>query len=303
MTIAFIDLAKQGEHAWWRYVVGIGVVLFFWLILGSLPFLAAVGWVALDKNPNTTLDMETGTLEGIDPILSSYLLPNLAFPLFLLGMFLVVRVIHRRPLRTLITPQDRIAWTRLLESFAVWFVLAIVTTAFEYALHPGAFRWSNVAPLRYLGFAMLAIIFTSLQTMTEELFFRGYLLQGLGQLIQQPSILAAVNGLLFMLPHTLNPEVASGVVLTLLYYWAIGAFFTWLTLKENRLELALGVHAANNLFVALFVNFKGSALYTPALVMSNRLDPLYNLLSFIVMAGVFYLVVFAHVSPPHEPHN
>jgi hypothetical protein len=139
--------------------------------------------------------------------------------------------------------------------------------------------------------------------MTEELFFRGYLLQGLGQLIQQPSILAAVNGLLFMLPHTLNPEVASGVVLTLLYYWAIGAFFTWLTLKENRLELALGVHAANNLFVALFVNFKGSALYTPALVMSNRLDPLYNLLSFIVMAGVFYLVVFAHVSPPHEPHN
>ncbi len=303
MTTKFIDLAKQGENAWWRYGLGIGVVLFFWLILGSLPFLAAVGWVALDSNPNTTLDMETGALQGLDPILSDYLLPNLAFPLFLLGTLLVVRVIHRRPLRTLMTPKDRIAWTRIAKSFAVWFVLAIVTTAVEYALYPKAFRWTHVNPIRYLGFALLALVFTTLQTMTEEIFFRGYLLQGLGQLIRQPGVLAAVNGLLFMLPHTLNPEVASGVVLTLLYYWAIGAFFTWITLKENRLELALGMHAANNLFVALFVNFKGSALYTPALVMSDRLDPLYNLLSFIVMAGVFYLVLFAQGRPPHDPHN
>jgi uncharacterized protein len=291
MTTSFIDLTERGKNGWWRYVLGTGVVLFFWLMLGSLPLLAAAIWVVLDGNPATGIDLEAGFLTGINPIFSEYALLNLAFPLFLLGIFVAVRLVHSRRLRTLITPRSEVSLRRIWQGFRLWFVLAGVVTFIEYLLYPDAFAWAGIAPGRYVGFAMLALILTSLQAATEELFFRGYLLQGLGRRVRQPLVLAAINGLVFMLPHAFNPEVANGVVLTLLYYWGIGVFFAWLTLRDNRLELALGTHAANNLFVALFVNFKASVLQTPALILTDRLDPLYNLIGFVAMAGVFYVIV------------
>lgn len=305
MTTTFLDLGKQGKSQGWRYALGMGIVLFFWLVLGSLPFVGAAMWLTVDGNPETGVNPETGLLTGIDTILGNYILPNLAFPFFLLGLVFALWFVHKRNLRTLITPDSSISLERMLQGFGLWFGLAGIVTFVEYILYPDAFAWSSVAPGRYIGFVALALALTSLQTTTEELFFRGYLLQGLGKWIRQPFILAVFNGLLFMLPHIFNPEVQSGVVLTLLYYWGIGAFFAWITLKDQRLELALGAHAANNLFVALFVNFEQSALQTPALIQSNRLDPLYNLVTFIVMAAVFHLVVFQqplekHASTPEK---
>ena len=58
------------------------------------------------------------------------------------------------------------------------------------------------------------------------------------------------------------------------------------------MELAMGVHMATNLFVSLFVNTENSALQTPAVFMVNEMDPLYNLVSFLAAAGVFYWIVF-----------
>ena len=293
MTTSFLNLPNQGKNQWWRYALGTGLVLFFWLILGSMPFLFAGIRAVTDENPATQIDPNTGLLRGVDPVFGNYVLPNLAFPFFLFGIFFAVRILHKRRLRTLITTESQLSSQRILQGFGLWFGFAAIVTFSEYLLHPEAFSWSSVAPGRYIGFVALALILTPIQTTTEELFFRGYLLQGLGRGIRQPFILAACNGLLFMLPHVFNPEVQSGVVLTLLYYWGIGAFFAWITLKDQRLELALGAHAANNLFVALFVNFKQSALQTPALIQSNRLDPLYNLIAFVMMAAIFHLIVFS----------
>ena len=296
----FLDLPKRGKHQWWRYILSIALVLFFWLILGSVPFLGVALWMAVDNNPATGINPEDGTLTGFDPILTDYLLPNLAFPLFLLGLFLAVRLVHKRRLQTLITPQARVSLGRILQGFSLWLALAGVMALVEYLMYPGAFTWVGVAPGRYLGFMVLALGLTTLQASTEELFFRGYLLQGMGHWMRRPLPLAALNGVLFMLPHVLNPEVQRGGLLMLVLYWGIGAFFAWITLQDEGLELALGAHAANNLFVALFVNFESSALQTPALIQSNRFDPLFNLVTLVIMVGVFQLIVFRRTRPRSE---
>jgi hypothetical protein len=288
----FVEATEQGKHGFWRYALGFVTILFFWLILGSLPLLAAMGWVQFDNDPATTIDPTTGVIRGIDPLLGGYLIPNFTFPIFLLGIFLTVRVVHQRRLRSLVTPAPAVDWRRVVQGFVVWGVLAGITSGFEILLHPAAFSWQSVPFTRYLIFLILAVILTPIQASTEELYFRGYLLQATARLVPTRWAPALINGFFFALPHVFNPEVSRGPVLLMLYYFALGAFFAWLTLRDGTAELVLGAHAANNLFVTLLINYEGSALQTPSLVMTKRFDPVYNLVSFAFMAVVFTVVVF-----------
>ena len=172
------SVPPPSKDGFWRYAGGILTILFFWLILGSAPILVAFAWAALDGNPATTIDPATGMLLGVDPILGGYLLPNLTFPIFLLGIFLAVRVFHGRGLRTLVTPAPSVHWHRVWTGFWLWLLLAALATGLEIALYPAAFSWQGVGLGRYLVFVVLALIFTPLQTSTEELFFRGYSASG-----------------------------------------------------------------------------------------------------------------------------
>jgi membrane protease YdiL (CAAX protease family) len=70
-------------------------------------------------------------------------------------------------------------------------------------------------------------------------------------------------------------------------------FLALITLKDDRLELALGVHAANNLFIVLLVNSQDSALRSPAIILQTvPTDPRITLLALLLMMGSFYLIVF-----------
>jgi uncharacterized protein len=292
----FIEATEQGKNDFWRYAIGIITVLVFWLVLGALPVATAFFWVQMDGDPATGFNPATGTLEGVGPIWP-YVVPNLSFPIFLLGIFIVVRLLHRRGLRTLVTPAPRVNWRRVGVGFGLWFLLAVISTGLEFALFPGNFRWAGVPLAQYLPFLLLALIFTPIQTTTEELFFRGYLLQATGRVtgtgtLARRLLAAVINGVLFALPHAANPEVTLGPVPLMLYFFGMGAFLAWVTLRDGTAELAIGAHAANNLFVALLVNFDESALQTPALVMIDHLDPNFNLIMFAVMAAIFALLVF-----------
>jgi membrane protease YdiL (CAAX protease family) len=295
----FISATEQGKNGAWRYAVGTMIVLFFWLLLGSIPLLAAFVWVQFDGDPATTIDPNTGMVQGVDPLWGGYLVPNLSFPIFLLGIFLAVRVLHGRGLRTLVTPAPSIRWGRVAEGFGLWLLLAALNTGLEILLYPSEFAWNDVGIGRYLIFLVLALILTPLQTTTEELFFRGYLLQAGGRVLRNRVALALINGVLFALPHVFNPEVSRGPVLLMLFYFLMGAFFSWVTLRDGTAELALGAHASNNLFVALLINFEGSALQTPSLVMSTRFDPLYNLIGFALSAVIFAALLLFRPSRPH----
>ena len=42
-TERYLDLARRGKNAWWRYVLGVITIAFFWLVLGYVPYLVLVG--------------------------------------------------------------------------------------------------------------------------------------------------------------------------------------------------------------------------------------------------------------------
>jgi len=296
MTDNYLDLAREGINHWWRYVVSIILIVFTWLFLGNIPAVILILLVRSDKNPQTQFHAETSQFEGVNPLLT-YLAVNFAFVMFILALYIAIRFIHKRKFITLITPYSRINWQRILQSFSVYFSLACISSLIEATIFPGSYKLTlNIS--NFLFFIPIALILTPIQTSVEELFFRGYLMQGISLKSRKSLVPIIITSLIFMLLHLANPEVASSFLLLAAYYLGLALFLAIITVKDNTLELALGVHAANNLFNVVLANYKNSALPSPSIFTSQQLNPLFNLISFILMALIFYAVFFRKKAPP-----
>jgi membrane protease YdiL (CAAX protease family) len=175
--------------------------------------------------------------------------------------------------------------------FVIWAGLLLAGTLLEYLVWPESFTITFDARV-FIPFAILAILITPIQTTAEELFFRGYLVQG-GSLISRNWVFLSIwSGVLFALPHFSNPEVASNTVVVMLSFFVLGAFLAWISLKDGSIELALGVHAANNLVAGLVVTFPESVLPTPAILTTTHFDPVFSLIAELIICALLYLLVF-----------
>ena len=290
MTSQYLSLAKQGKNVWWRYVISIFVILFFYYIIGVIPTAILSAALTLDKNPATQLNPETLQFEGVEPLLS-YLVLNFASISLLAGLYISVRFLHQRRMITLVTPNEQVRWKRIFQGFGLYFLLTFVISFVGIVLSPSEYQLT-FKPSQFLVFLPIALVITPIQTTAEELFFRGYLMQGIG--LKTRSLLIPILGssVLFMLPHLLNPEVKLNFFLMALFYLLFGIFLAVITVKDNSLELAMGVHAANNLFVVLILNYSNSALPSPSIITASRFDPLSSSISFIVVAVIFCFVIW-----------
>ncbi|MEM7332759.1 MAG: type II CAAX endopeptidase family protein [Chloroflexota bacterium] len=286
MTTPFLDLPKTGKSEPQQFALGIFVILFCWFILGSLPYQLLISQISSDNNPATLIDPSTGLPIGVQPLLV-FVVSNMSFWFLILGIFVAVRFVHQRPFLSLITPTRKMSWARVWQGFGVYFFLLAVATGIEYLLMPENFTFSlNITA--FLPFLLVMLLLIPIQTSAEELLFRGYLLQATGIGIKSHWILATINGILFMVPHLGNPEVTDNPVLLPLFFFVIGAFLTIVTLRDNRLELALGVHAANNLFAGIVVNYSNSVLQTESIFLLNELNAAYSVGTLLVTSIIFY---------------
>jgi membrane protease YdiL (CAAX protease family) len=283
----FLAAARQGRNEWWRYALTLGGVLLASQVLGALPLATGMVVVTLDGNPATGIDLSTGALQGVPPAVGLALL-LIPFVAGLLALVAGVAAFHRRPPLTLVAA-GRPRWGRALRAGLLWLGLAALMAGVEAVVFPG--RYALTPDLRrWLPFALAALIFIPLQTSAEELFFRSYLLQGLGLRLRSPLVLSVLSGLAFALPHFANPEVAASFALVMSFFFIFGFALALITLRTEGAEVALGVHAANNLFTALIANFKGSAIETPALFTASGFDPGYNLVASVLALLVLGLV-------------
>jgi membrane protease YdiL (CAAX protease family) len=286
MNNSFLDGANLGKNDWWRYLLTVIVVGFAAFVIGAVPLFIGLMYVMLDGSAATTYDPATGALLGINPTLAFALLMG-PFAAWLVALVGSVALFHRRHPRTLVRAGAPIRWGRAALGGAVWVVLVAIMAVVEALMFPGRYSFTPNLPV-LLPFALVALVLIPIQTSAEELLFRSYLLQGVGRLNRQPVVLAVLSGLLFALPHAANPEVSVSFWPVMGFYFIFGAGLALFTLRDQGAELALGVHAANNLFTALFANFEGSALQTPALFMASGFDPWFNLIGTAVALLIFY---------------
>ena len=281
LTERYLDLARAGRNEWWRYLGGALVIAFFWLGLGYLPYILLVG-----------AGMAT------DPLLD-FVVINFSIIMMLGGLAVAVKLGHRRTLMSLVTPEARVDWRRLAQGAGAWLAIAAVIVAVEHLLYPGRY-YVSYNPERFFLFFGLVLVLTPVQCAAEELVFRGYAMQGLGLITRRPALIAVASSLLFTAPHLMNTEIGRhGALIMAANYFAIGMLLATITLRDGRLELAIGLHAANNVFLALAANYEGSALATESVFTARELDPVYSLASLIAGAFVFHGWIFRRV--PEQP--
>jgi CAAX protease family protein len=289
--VTYLDAARWGKASPWRYLASFSTIIFFWFFLGNMASIMVGAVFVLTQRlglDQIAAAISDSTVLGAIPY---FILVNVSFIFFFVGIWLAAVGIHRRPLRSVITAKSVIDWKRIGFGFVVWFLLGIVGSAIEFLIWPETFS-VNFNPLPFLIFAFIALILTPIQTTCEELFFRGYLVQA-GSLISRNAIfLSLLSGLLFALPHIFNPELAANFYVVLASYFVLGVFLAWISIKDGTIELAIGLHAANNLFAGLVVTFPLSALQTPAIFYTTHFDPFFNLMVTILLSAVFYIIVF-----------
>jgi membrane protease YdiL (CAAX protease family) len=120
------------------------------------------------------------------------------------------------------------------------------------------------------------LVITPIQTTSEEfllrclpvrIFSRGKLPSK-----QIPMILiSGLSALFFCLPHLSNQELSFGsnTVAVLSYYLLFGFAGSYLSILTGGFEVSMGIHAANNLFIALICNYEHSSLPSLPLIQSS----------------------------------
>lgn len=214
-----------------------------------------------------------------------YCAVNASVLCLLVGVAVAVRWVHRRPLRTLVTARARVDVRRLAASTGVFLVALTAARGVEALVAPAGFSLV-FEPARWLAWLPLVLLVTPLQALAEELVFRGYALQALGLLTRRRWLLVATSAALFTFPHLANRELDLGATVLVAYYAAFGALLAWVTLREGRLEVAIGAHVANNLSAALLVASAGSTLGTPTIWQASDAEPLHHLVAFAGAAAL-----------------
>jgi len=268
----FLDGARAGKNAWWRWVAGILVILFFWFVLGGIPTVV-----------NLATDQDSGTAE--------YLALNLGFVCMLAGLWVAVRWVHRRPFATLVSADGGFRTGLAVRGAAFWTAGTLLWAAISPVVSGTRYTYT-LDPRPFLLLLPVVLVLTTVQATTEELFFRGYLLQGTALRTRNVAVLCVLNGVLFGVPHLMNPEVGSGFALLASYYVLFGAFLALVTIRSGRLELAIGAHVANNLFAALVISVEESALDTNTVFSAGALSAVDNLLGAIFTAALFWFLAF-----------
>ena len=257
----YIEEGFKGKHDAWRYILGFIAVFFVWQIIGAIPLGAALFSRSLESG-NMPMD-----IEGMSRMLGSNLflfLMLITFVIGLLGLYLVVKFLHRQSWLSLTTARSKIDWKRIFFAFITWTLVSALFIIIDVQLAPEDYVF-NFDLIPFLTLALIAVILIPLQTSFEEYFMRGYLMQGLGTLTGKRWIPLLATSLFFGLLHIFNPEVEKMGMGIMVFYIGTGLFLGILTLMDDGLELALGFHAANNLTAAILVTADWTAFQTHSL--------------------------------------
>jgi membrane protease YdiL (CAAX protease family) len=280
----YIKQAFNVKHNWWLYIAGLAII-FIAVLLGQIPYTV----ILIAKAVESGLDLQNLDLNQTMTLLESNLnlfLMLLSYAAGLLGVLFVVKYLHKQSLRSLTTSRSKIDWRRFWFAFLFWGIISSTMVLIDHYISPEHYEF-NFKLVPFLILAAIALVLVPLQTSFEEYLFRGYLMQGLGVLCKNKWVPLIVTSSLFGLLHIANPEIEKLGYILLVHYIGTGFFLGIITLMDEGLELALGFHAANNLFTALLVTADWTAFQTHS-ILRDVSDP--DISNFEVFASV--LIVY-----------
>ena len=259
----YIQQAYKGNNQWYHWIFTLILVFFGWQIIGVFPLTGVAISYSSDMNEFANAAQNNFMTLGIDKNLFIFLI-IISFISGLLTLILGVKYIHRRTFKSLVTSRNLIDWKRFWFAFFTWGIIAIILTIVGIFMSPENYIW-NFKPIPFFTLLAVSFLFLPFQTTFEELLFRGYLMQGIGTVVKNRWFPLIFTSVCFGLLHGANPEVEKLGAISMVFYIGTGFFYGIITLMDEGTELALGLHAINNIIAAFFVTTNWTVFQTDAL--------------------------------------
>ena len=267
----------------WYYILGSFILILFSTI-GQIPLLFFVDYDSVNVD-TTSVDL----LNTIPSNLRLFLL-MISFVAVLPGIWLVVKKLHDLPLMSILSGRKNIDYNRILFSFCMWGAIISLMVITGYLISPDNYE-INFKLKEFLILLIIAVCLIPIQTSVEEIVFRGYLMQGFGHWFNSRFMALFMSCSVFGILHIANPEVAQlGYGFIFVYF--IGSFILGITvLMDDGLELVLGFHAANNIFIALLLTSDWTVLQTES-VLKDISDPTFGIYDILTGSILYPSVIY-----------
>ena len=291
---SFLDSSSFGRNDWWIWVIFTAIFVVTWQIIGSIPLVGFCGILNVMKVGSYTCDLETFIVVGNSKA-PNFLLMHLSFVIGAGGFYILLKSLHGKNVLHVLTERVQFDYRRSFFALSVFFVLAGISLSANLILDPSALKFRGDGS-DLLIISLLALIFVPIQAGLEEAFFRGYLLQGFSLLIKSRVGILILTSMIFASLHLLNPEPWSyGLFPYILSIFFVGLFMGLITLADGGVELAIGIHVANNLWVHLILGLEDSVIPSSSLLVNvdQELDLtstiIPSLIQYTVLTGIFAL--------------
>ncbi len=288
----YLERALKGPNQWWKYILVPFLTFLVQGILGMIPLIVVIGIAkVLNDGTGDFSNMLDFKAQGIDLNLGLALM-IVSFAIGLWALKAIVKSYHNRTLIEQINGTQKIRWNRSFYAAGIWGGLMLINLVIEYSLAPEDFQL-NFEPITFIPLVLVALLLIPFQTTFEEVLFRGYLAQGVARWTRSRLMAAILPAVLFGLMHYANPEVKEyGFWVMMPHYIIFGVFFGLMAVLDDGIETAMGAHAANNAFIAIFVTTKSSVFQTNALFEVKDAAPtLSDLFLFILMGAILIFIL------------
>ncbi|MDG5491853.1 CPBP family intramembrane glutamic endopeptidase [Psychroserpens sp. SPM9] len=295
----FIAQAYKVKHDFWRYLLG-SVIIFAASFIGQLPLMGALVFKVMDTGRDVTEINEQSMYSILDSNVFLFL-ALVSFVFAFVGLWIAVKTIHKQKMVAIATSRPKLDWKRIWFAFIFWGVVSSGLVLMDYFLTPENYVY-NFEPQRFIILAVIAITLIPIQTSLEEYVFRGYLMQGFGMLAKNKLFPLIMTSLIFGLLHIANPEIDKLGYSLLIYYIGTGLFLGIMTLMDEGTELALGFHAANNLFTALLVTTDWTVFQTHS-ILKDVSEPKLEFIDMILPVFIIFPIILFIFSKVYKWKN
>lgn len=290
-----LERALDGQNQFWKYLVNFIVSFVSSNLIGAIPLVAVIAFKTYQNggviapNPNNVADL---SVYGISTNFGLLLL-MIPFIFGLLSVILLLKPLHKRSLTEVVNGTMTIRWKRFFYGAGIWLLLSILYLIVDHTIIDPTNYVLQFDIKTFIPLVFISLILIPFQTTFEEILFRGYLGQALAGWTKNRWLVIIVPALLFGLMHITNPEVKEyGFWATMPQYVFFGLIFGLITVLDDGIELAMGVHAANNIFFSLFITNKSSVLQTAAVFNQQQMKPYKETLMLAVL-GVILIFILA----------
>ena len=285
----YIKQAFNSKHNWWLYLAGLAII-FIVVLLGQIPYAIVLIAKAFESGVDLQKLESSEAMRLLESNLNLFLL-LLSYAAGFLAVLFVVKTLHKQSIRSLTTSRTKIDWKRFWFAFLFWGIISSGLVLVDHYTSPENYVF-NFELVPFLILAVIAIVLVPLQTSFEEYLFRGYLMQGIGVLCKNRWLPLIITSVAFGLLHIANPEIEKLGYILLVHYIGTGFFLGIITLMDEGLELALGFHAANNLFTALLVTADWTAFQTNSLLKDISEPDIENSEIFASVLIIYPILIF-----------